>query len=134
MWNRLHRTGLLCAAGLLVLASGPLFAAPPSYKEVQEKLAVLWKERYPVALTRSLPDPEKRGILSAVQDGKQVLYYHFSVVVQRPVRNADGTMGSTGERKIELWVRYRAWETSKFDMSFVRMDRLPGADKRWIKQ
>lgn len=107
--------------------------ARPTYKEVGEKLAILWASRYPLSPSSMEADPEKKGILAANDGGRVVYYYRWVIRVPLPVRDEKGNLSSKGERKLELWVRYRSWEADPYDLSFVRMDRLPGTDKRWVK-
>ncbi len=123
---------------LFPLSDHSLFAQPaaalPTYAALLEKLPDLWKKRYPVAADRFVPNPESRGVLTALLEGRRIYYYQFTAVLPRPRRQEDGSMQNQGDRSVELWVRFRSWETEAFDLTFVRRDRLPGADFRWIKQ
>ncbi|MBX7058476.1 MAG: hypothetical protein K1X75_10465 [Leptospirales bacterium] len=129
------RAARICAALCMALASreslrtAPL---PPGYARVAELLPALWNARYPLAARAFLPNPEARGILTASDGGRRVYYYHFQAVIPRPVRQTDEVVGYEGERRIELWVRFRPWLADAYDLSFARRDLLPGANKRWI--
>jgi hypothetical protein len=105
----------------------------PTYSQIAEALPDLWKRRFPLQEVRFLSDPEKRGILSASDGGRMVYYYHFRAMVSRPVRNPDESIGLSGERSVELWVRYRPERGDGYDLTFIRRDLLPGKNKRWIK-
>lgn len=139
--SKTRRSGGLSLSGIALLALLPFFfpvisVSPqtrPSYKEVQEKLASLWASRYPLSPSSMQADPEKKGVLAANDGGRIVYYYRFLIHLPLPVRDEKGNLSSKGERKMELWVRYRSWENDPYDLSFVRIDRLPGTEKRWVK-
>ncbi len=124
---------LFAASAVLLPLASHSAETRPSYKEVQEKLASLWAARYPLSPSSMEADPEKKGVLAANDGGRVVYYYRFVIRLPLPVRDEKGGLSSKGERKMELWVRYRSWESEAFDLSFVRIDRLPGTDKRWVK-
>jgi hypothetical protein len=105
----------------------------PTYKEVNKILPEIWRQRYPIKPQKFIPDPEKKGILAAVDRGRNVYYYHFHVVIPRPFRKEDETVVTIDKREAELWVRYRSFEKDPWDLTFARRDILPGENKRWIK-
>lgn len=126
---------------LLFALSGFLFlqqslaaqARPMTYAQVLEQLPELWKKRYPVEVARFLPDPAHAGILAGLHENRPVYYYQFSVVVILPGRDQEGARTQTGEKNIEIWVRYRPGIPDPLDLTFVRRDRLPGTNFRWIR-
>ena len=145
-------------AAALALAAPPGVAVPqlqarglPSYAEVSKRMPEIWKARYPVEVQKFTADPSKRGVLRAVHQGRYVYYYHFQATVLRPVRGdgdgasiggsstdnaeagADNGMEGIAPRTVEFWARYRSWLAEPWDLSFVRQDRLPGTNRRWIK-
>lgn len=93
-------------------------------------LPAVWKARFPAQPESFTPDPAKRGILAAQLDGRIIYYYHFQAVVPVLVREGEDVK-SRGTRTVELWVQYRPG--ADYDLSFERMDRLPGTAKRWIR-
>lgn len=111
----------------------PLSAAPrPSYPEVTQQLPALWQKRHPLKHVQFLPNPDGRGILRVRHTGRRVYYYHFTAILPRPRRAADGQIDYTETRKIELWVRYRSWLEAPYDLTFAREDLLPGRKRRWL--
>ena len=122
---------------LLLFAWQMVWAAPfPRYHEVARRLPVLWAGRYPVKVHKFIPNPEGRGILTAIYKGRRVYYYHFAAIVYRPNRRKDGKLRlDTTARRVELWVRYRPWkkEPEQWDLSFARRDLLPGKNRRWLR-
>lgn len=112
----------------LCLAAGLESQAARPYAQVARDLPAVWKARFAVP-AEFTPDPGKRGILAAELDGRIVYYYHFHASVGILVRDGDDVK-STGTRTVELWVRHSA---AGYELSFERMDRLPGQAKRWIR-
>lgn len=121
---------LVC--GSLLLLPGALFARP-SYAELTRRLPEIWNGRYPIQAEKFIPNPEKRGVLTAVHRGRRVYYYHYQAVLPRPKRESVDKVTVTGRRTIELWVRYRPGLKQPYDITFARRDRLPGAGRRWIR-
>jgi len=106
----------------------------PSYREVKKILPEIWQKKYPVKPVKFISDPENKGVLTALDKRGRVYYYHFMVVIPRPVRNEDESIKNIDKRKSELWVRYRPYEKKDpWDLSFARRDLLPGKNKRWMK-
>jgi hypothetical protein len=124
------RRSLTGAFLLLFLACDLQAQAARSYARVAEDLPALWKSRCPAQAESFAPDPQKRGILAAQLDGRIVYYYHFHAVVPVLVREGE-EVKSRSTRTVELWVQYRPG--AAYDLSFERMDRLPGQAKRWIR-
>lgn len=127
---------MLAAGAIILLAFATALdaqRAPLSYARVAAILPDLWKARYPVAAREFRANPEGLGVLSANDRGRRVYYYHFQALVERPVRGENDQLVSAGERRIELWVRYRPWLEEPWDLSFARRDLLPGQDKRWLR-
>ena len=125
---------VIFTASLFFLIPGILYAEKlPSYRDVKKNLPEIWKKKYPVEPIKFIPDPENKGILSALDRGRRVYYYHFMVVIPRPVRNEDESIKIIDKRKSELWVRYRPGEKDPWDLSFARRDLLPGTNKKWLK-
>ncbi|MCE9600068.1 MAG: hypothetical protein K8S54_19060 [Spirochaetia bacterium] len=102
-----------------------------TYSEVEKKLPELWKAHYPVAAERFIADPLKRGVLVAEIATGTVYYYNFKAVVPLPYRDGE-EVKYKGSRTIELWVQFSP-NGQKYDLNLERIDRLPGAGKRWVK-
>ncbi len=118
---------------LLFPGAGEAAATHPSYTAVKKRLPQLWKERYPLQALSFASFPRGRRILYAVHRGKAVYYYRFMAVVPRPHRTPGGNMENRGERKLELWVRYRPRTKENYSITFARIDLLPGGSRRWIR-
>lgn len=125
---------LIFAICIFCISSRISAKPPPGYDQVNKSLPLLWKQRYPVKLSSFRADPFDQGILSAVHKNKKVYYYRYLIKVYRPVRGKDEKL-KQGQyfKEIELWVRYRPMLNKSFDLSFARMDLLPGQNKRWLK-
>jgi len=118
---------------MLVLPAGIYGENLPTYRDVKKLLPEIWQERYPIKPLKFIPNPEKKGILAAVDRGQRVYYYQFKVVIPRPIRHEDETIENIAKRESELWVRYRPREKDPWDLTFARRDLLPDKNKRWIK-
>lgn len=113
---------------------GPLLSAPPGYSEVKRVLPEIWKDRYPISIQTFEPNPSKRGVLRVVSGGKYVYYYEFSALLPLMTRDSDSDrMIKIGERSVRFYVRYRSWLKDPYDVSFARLDLLPGGSRRWIR-
>ena len=117
---------------VLLFAPGVLLARP-SYAALTKRMPELWNARYPIEAERFIPNPEKRGVLTAVHRGRRVYYYHYQAVLPRPKRQDVDNVTVTGRRTIEVWVRYRPGLRDPYDITFARRDRLPGTGRRWIR-
>lgn len=124
------RRALTGAILILLLAGQAQAQAARSYARVAQDLPAAWKARFPVQAESFAADPLKRGILAAQLDGKAVYYYHFHAVVPVLVREGE-EVKPRGTRTVELWVQYRPG--ADYELSFERIDRLPGQAKRWIR-
>lgn len=121
----------IVAGCAILLFPAVLFGRVPTYSEVEKKLPELWKARYPVAAERFLADPLKRGILVAETTAGTIYYYNFKAIVPLPYRDGE-EVKYKGSRTIELWVQFSP-NGQKYDLNLERIDRLPGAGKRWVK-
>ncbi len=109
-------------------------AAHPEYNRVLHELPELWKKRYPLQGAEFRPYPGKNTILAARDRGRMVYYYRYRVVIPITRRmNGSDEMVKKGERVTELFVRYRSWEKEPYDLTFGRVDLLPGSARRWIR-
>jgi len=101
---------------------------------VESRFVSLWNRKFPLPCKKVVANPEKKGVLRATVKGKWVYYYQFRVTVARPIRKEDESIDYTGERTMEVWIRYRPDQHEEpFDFTFARRDMLPGKNKRWIK-
>jgi len=119
------------AAFVLLLLPGVIYARIPTYADVLKKLPELWAARYPAKVEKFVPDPSHRGLLAADTQTGIVYYFNFQAIVPLPYREGDD-LKYRGSRTIELWVQYLP-SVDKYDMSFERIDRLPGTGKRWVR-
>ena len=129
--NPFYATALLA----LALIPCPNLCAEnlPTYKDVKKVLPEIWQKKYPIKPIKFISNPEKKGILRATDRGRFVYYYHFRVVIPRPVRKEDESIVNIDKREAELWVRYRSFEKDPWDLTFARRDILPGENKKWLK-
>ncbi len=127
------RARVFRAVGLCLLCLPAALAARPSYDDLTRLLPALWKKKYPIVAERFIPNPEGRGVLAAIHDGRQVFYYHYHAILPRPRRGQGESLEVVGSRKIEVWVRYRPGLGDPYDFTFARRDRLPGVSQTWVR-
>lgn len=92
-------TAALLVMAVLFAPDAPVLQARglPTYAEVSKQMPELWRARYPVEVKKFKPNPDGRGVLRAVDQGRYVYYYHFQATVLRPVRGGnDDSSGANG--------------------------------------